>query len=131
MEGEKNPFYEVKGTVIPGRGVGRQIGMPTANIKIEDEDRLPKPGVYISRIFLNGQTLYGVTHIGERPTFYDSKEISFETHILDYNKYIYGCEIQIQLFSKIRSTQKFDGAAALTEQIKKDCIAAREYWGLK
>ncbi|HQB33043.1 MAG TPA: riboflavin kinase, partial [Erysipelotrichaceae bacterium] len=87
------PLYETRGVVIPGRGVGKSIGIPTANLKIEDEDRLPEPGVYISRIFLAGQTLYGVTHIGARPTFDDSKEVSFETHILDFDRNIYGCEM--------------------------------------
>ncbi|MDI9540873.1 MAG: riboflavin kinase [Bacillota bacterium] len=130
---EKNkriPFFEIKGVVIPGRGIGKKIGMPTANIKIADEDKLPEPGVYISRIFLKGETLYGVTHIGRRPTFDESQEISFETHILNFDKNIYGCKIQIQLFSKIRKPQKFEEPSELLEQIRKDCLVAQKYWNL-
>ncbi len=133
MEGriDQAPVFETKGTVIAGRGVGKKIGVPTANLKIKNKENLPTPGVYVSRIFLDGQILSGVTHIGERPTFDDSRDISFEVHILDFDKNIYGCEITIQLFYKIREPQKFAGAEALVQQINKDCNVTREYWKSK
>ncbi|MGI6510019.1 MAG: riboflavin kinase [Erysipelotrichaceae bacterium] len=128
---DQAPVFETKGIVIAGRGVGKRIGVPTANLKIENKENLPAPGVYVSRIFLDGQTLFGVTHIGERPTFDDSRDISFEVHILDFEKNIYGCEITIQLFYKIREPQKFTGAETLVQQINKDCKVAKEYWKSK
>ena len=131
---EKNnclPFYETEGIVIHGRGNGRLLGMPTANLKIENDDKLPKPGVYISRIYLNEQPFYGVTHIGKRPTIDDDKDISFETHILNFNEDIYGQKLKIQLFSKIRPIKKFAELPALFDQIRKDCVVAQEYWGIK
>ncbi len=125
------PFYETEGIVIHGKGMGKFVGMPTANIKIENYENIPQQGVYVSRIFLEGQTLYGVTHIGERPTVDESKKISFETHILNFNENIYGCRLQIQLFSKIRNPQKFEKLSMLFNQIRKDCVAAQKYWSIE
>lgn len=128
---DQSPFFETGGIVIHGRGIGKLVGMPTANLKIENDSRLPQSGVYVSKVFLQGQILYGITHIGERPTIDDSKDISFETHILNFNKDIYGQKLRVQLFSKIRQLQKFDELGLLLEQIRKDCVVVQQYWGLK
>lgn len=128
---EKFPLYEIEGVVIYGRGNGKFLGMPTANLMIEDDKKLPNSGVYISKINLEGQTFYGVTHIGKRPTIDDGKDRSFETHILNFNKDIYGHRLKIQLFSKIRDIEKFDGLSTLFKQIRKDCLVAQEFWGIK
>ncbi len=127
----QSPFYETTGIVIHGRGIGKLVGMPTANLKIASDTALPKSGVYISRIFIEGQTFYGATHIGERPTVDDSKDTSFETHILNFNEDIYGYKVRIQLFSSIRLPRKFDELSSLLEQIRKDCVVVQEYWGIK
>lgn len=127
----QSPFYEMSGIVVHGRGIGKLVGMPTANLKVEKDINLPNPGVYISKVVLKGKTLYGITHIGERPTVDDSKDISFETHILNFNEDIYGFKIQVQLFFKIRLPQKFNELSSLLEQIRKDCVAVQEYWGIK
>lgn len=133
MEEKNNrlPIYETEGIVIHGRGNGKLLGMPTANLKIEDNMKLPKSGVYISRIYLDEQIFYGVTHIGRRPTIDDGKDISFETHILNFNKDIYGQKLKVQLFSKIRSIKRFAKLSSLFNQIKKDCAIAQKYWGIK
>ena len=74
------PFYETSGIVVHGRRIGKLIGLPTANLKVEMDTDLPEPAVYISKVFLKEKTLYGITHIGARSTVDDSQEISFETH---------------------------------------------------
>lgn len=125
------PFYETSGIVVHGRGIGKLVGMPTANLEVEMGTDLPELGVYISKVFLKGKTLYGITHIGARPTVDDSQEISFETHILNFNENIYGFKMQVQLFSKIRLPHKFDELSSLLEQIRKDCVTVQEYWGIK
>lgn len=74
------PFYETSGIVVHGRRIGKLIGLPTANLKVEMDTDLPEPAVYISKVFLKEKTLYGITYIGARSTVDDSQEISFETH---------------------------------------------------
>ena len=123
--------FQTDGIVVHGRGIGKLVGMPTANLQIACRDMLPEAGVYISRIELDHQVFYGITHIGTRPTIDNDSDISVETHILNFNKDIYGCSIKIQLYSKIRNPQKFKDLSALLEQIRNDCDIVREFWGIK
>lgn len=62
------PIYTLTGIVIHGRGIGKHVGTPTANIEIAKNTFLPKTGVYVADILLSGKIYYGVTHIGTRPT---------------------------------------------------------------
>ncbi|MDE7282953.1 MAG: riboflavin kinase, partial [Lachnospiraceae bacterium] len=103
---ERKPLYILSGKVIHGRGIGKLVGMPTANMEVSDESALPPSGVYITEILLDGQVYYGITNIGTRPTVDNDKEISVETHILNFNEEIYGKSIRIQRFSKLLSQQK-------------------------
>lgn len=124
------PIYIAKGTVIHGRGIGKLVGMPTANLNLDQKDKFPAAGVYISKVFLESKTYCGITHIGKRPTVDNDNDISVETHILNFSKDVYGCSMEIQLFTRLRSPQKFDNLTLLLEQIRKDCISVREYWGI-
>lgn len=121
----------LQGTVIHGRGIGKLVGSPTANLEISNGTAIPEPGVYISQIFWNEQTYYGITHIGHRPTVDNDEVISVEVHFLNFNQDIYGEKLEIQLFEKIRSIQKFDNVSALLAQIRMDCIFAQDFWGIK
>ena len=104
--------------------------MPTANMEVSDESTLPPAGVYITEILLDGRVYYGITNIGTRPTVDNDREISVETHILNFNEEIYGKSIRIQLFGRLRSQQKFENFSLLLEQIRMDCIAARKFFGI-
>ena len=128
---EKEETKLLQGTVIHDRGIGKLIGSPTANLEISKSVALPAPGVYISRIFWNEQTYHGLTHIGQRPTVDNDETISIEVHLLNFNQDIYGEKLEIQLFKKIRSIQKFDDVSALLAQIRTDCIATQDYFGIK
>lgn len=128
---ERKPLHTLSGKVIHGRGIGKLVGMPTANMEVSDESTLPPSGVYITEILLDGQTYYGITNIGTRPTVDNDKEISVETHILNFNEEIYGKSIRIQLFSKLRSQKKFENFSLLLEQIRIDCIVARKFFGIE
>ena len=128
---ERKPLHTLSGKVIYGRGIGKLVGMPTANMEVSDESILPPSGVYITEILLDGQVYYGITNIGTRPTVDNDKEISVETHILNFNDEIYGKSIRIQLFSKLRSQKKFENFSLLLEQIRMDCIAARKFFGIE
>ena len=83
------PIYTLTGIVIHGRGIGKHVGTPTANIEIAKNTFLPKTGVYVADILLSGKIYYGVTHIGTRPTLDNDSFISIETHIFDFDKDIY------------------------------------------
>ena len=128
---EKVIYKTITETVIHGRGIGKHVGTPTANLKVEKQIDLSETGVYFSTILLCNQFFYGVTHIGTRPTLDNDKEISIETHILNFDKDIYGCTITIALYKRIREIQKFDNLSLLLKQIRKDCVAAQKYWRIK
>ena len=116
----KTPINILSGKVIHGRGIGKLVGMPTANMEVPDESILPPTGVYVTEILLDGQVHYGITNIGTRPTVDNDKEISVETHILNFNEEIYGKSIRIRLFGRLRSQQKFENFSLLLEQIRMD-----------
>ena len=125
------PIYTLTGTVIHGRGIGKHVGTPTANIEIAKNTFLPKTGVYVADILLSGKIYYGVTHIGTRPTLDNDSFVSIETHIFDFDKDIYGCTITVNLYKKLREVRKFNELSMLLEQITNDRTMAQEFWGLK
>ena len=120
-------LYCIKGTVIHGRGIGKLMEMPTANLKCEDNE-LPPVGVYISLIFWNGTRYIGVTHIGTRPTVDNDKDISVETHLLRFDGDLYGEQIEVQLLKMLREPIKFSSASQLREQFYCDCNEAVNFF---
>lgn len=117
----------VLGTVIKGRSIGRIMGFPTANIDPHNE-ALPPSGVYAVRIKLDDKKFNGVLNIGERPTFkkYHPDEInpSIEAHIFDFNRMIYGKDLEIEFVRKIREEREFGDENKLIRQIMKDSARA-------
>ena len=113
----------VSGTVVRGRGRGRSIGFPTANLNPHHET-LPPPGVYAAVGTLGKRLLKGMVHIGERPTFKD-KEKTLEVHFLDFHRDIYGREIELVFLGKLRPTRTFSGGQMLAAQIQKDILKAK------
>ncbi|HED37318.1 MAG TPA: bifunctional riboflavin kinase/FAD synthetase [Ignavibacteria bacterium] len=114
-------FYSFGGTVIKGDGRGRLLGFPTANLKLEDDDKLlPAIGIYAVECFIEGKKFLGVMSIGKRPTFYDSGKITTEIYIIDFEKDIYGDFITVNVIDKIRGEEKFSSTGELIKQMKKD-----------
>ncbi|PMP97407.1 MAG: riboflavin biosynthesis protein RibF [Thermodesulfobacterium geofontis] len=112
--------YFIMGKVIKGKGRGKNLGFPTANIEVSPIKLLPPAGVYAVWVTLNNEKLKGALNIGKRPTF-EEKEISVEVHIFNFNKNIYGETLKIELIKRIREEKKFSSADELKDQIKKDC----------
>jgi riboflavin kinase/FMN adenylyltransferase len=113
--------YEISGTVIEGNKLGRTIGFPTANLQLSDSSKLlPTPGVYESIITIGDETFNAITNIGFRPTIEDSALIKIETHILAFDRDIYGAKITIYPGKKIRNEIKFESIDQLIDQIKID-----------
>ena len=113
--------YSLTGIVIQGAQRGKLLGFPTANIKLEDENKLvPKRGVYVVSCRLESGYYYGIMNIGVRPTFEKSDEVIKEVHILNFSKKIYGKKIQVEFLRRLRDEKKYDSKEALVSQIKED-----------
>lgn len=118
--------YMIEGTVIKGDGRGRTIGFPTINLK-SDFPLIPKRGVYISMVEIDGKKFSGVTNIGYNPTF-DGQGLTIETYILDFSQDLYGREIALYFLNRIRDEVKFSSVDELKGRIWKDVETAREYF---
>lgn len=119
--------YSIIAEVVNGRRVGNTIGFPTANIHPEKFLVLPHNGVYITKTLLNGKLYNSMTNVGYNPTFEDVKQITVETHIMDFNQDIYGKKIEVFFLKKIRDEKKFNNVEELVNQITKDMKIARDY----
>ena len=112
--------YFLTGTVARGKQLGRTIGFPTANLKIEEEYKLiPKNGVYIVKSTINKKLVYGMMNIGFNPTVGGQTQ-SIEIHFLNFDEDIYDLEITVSLLQYIREEQKFDSVTLLKEQLEND-----------
>lgn len=115
--------YLLRGFVIEGNKLGRTIGFPTANIFIEDQDKLiPKNGVYAVYVYIEGERYKGMLNIGVRPTVNNDLRRTIEVHIFDFNEDIYGKTVRLELISFMRDEVKFNGIDGLIEQLKQDRI---------
>ncbi|MDF5689752.1 bifunctional riboflavin kinase/FAD synthetase [Aquirufa aurantiipilula] len=118
--------YSLQGKVIHGNHKGRELGFPTANIELNDTDKLiPGLGVYISTLKVNNQLVSGLTNIGKRPTLTQDAYISIETHLFDFQEDIYGKEVELYLVDKIREEKKFNSLQELILQISSDVQFAK------
>ncbi|WP_335870761.1 bifunctional riboflavin kinase/FAD synthetase [Bacillus sp. 2205SS5-2] len=122
--------YRTKGTVVHGDKRGRKIGFPTANIEQEDNYLLPNTGVYTVQIKVHDTWYNGVCNVGYKPTFKhpDEKKLTIEVHIFTFDHSIYGEEIQLKWYDRIRSEQKFNGINELIDQIEKDKETANQFF---
>ena len=114
--------YSVTGKVVEGSRIGRQIGFPTANIKVEDTLKLiPSLGVYAVMVDVDNKTYKGTLNIGYRPTIIEQeKQVSIEVHLFDFNEDIYNKEVNLNFVDKLRNEKKFNGIEELKLQLEKD-----------
>ncbi len=118
-------YYQIRGEVRRGRQRGgKEVGFPTANLKVSEEDLCPKKGVYVTQVIYDGKMYGGVSNIGYNPTFGEN-ELVAETHIFDFNHDIYGRPIKINLLRHLRGEKKFGSVAELSTQIQRDVDVAR------
>lgn len=119
--------YMVSGTVVQGKGLGKNLGFPTANLKIEEPYKLiPQNGVYIVSCQFDDQNAKGMMNIGYNPTVKGTTK-SLEVHLLNVDQDLYGKKLQVRFLKKIRDEQKFESLQALTDQLKKDKTNALEF----
>jgi riboflavin kinase/FMN adenylyltransferase len=112
--------YILSGKIITGKQLGRTIGFPTANIKIEENYKLiPKNGVYIVKSHLQEKTVFGIMNIGLNPTV-NGEDLSIEVHFLDFEADLYNKNITVSVIDRIREEQKFTSIDLLKAQIQED-----------
>ena len=117
--------YSIRGVVVRGDGRGRDLGFPTANLRVAERDKLiPPQGIYAVKGVLKSGTYTGALHLGPRPTFKGSPP-TIELHLLDFDRDIYGEDVRVDFIEHLRRIEPFSTVAALVEQIKRDVDAAR------
>jgi riboflavin kinase/FMN adenylyltransferase len=113
--------YSFSGVVVGGDKRGRELGYPTANIKLSSQDKLlPAIGIYAVKVFLENEKHIGLLSIGKRPTFYNEGELVTEVYIYNFNREIYGEQVTIELIERLRGEEKFNSAQELIDQMNKD-----------
>ena len=116
--------YTVLGRVIQDRQLARQLGFPTANLDVQNE-QLPPVGVYAVDALLDDVWLPGVANLGRRPTVVDEGALSLEVHLLDFARDIYGHLLEVRFLQHLRDEKKFNGLDELKAQISIDVAMAR------
>ncbi|MDP3479032.1 MAG: bifunctional riboflavin kinase/FAD synthetase [Desulfoprunum sp.] len=118
--------YQIRGEVQIGkqRG-GKEVGYPTANLRVDPEDLVPRHGVYVSQVICEGKCYGGVLNIGRNPTF-GEQDLVAETHIFDFNQDIYGKPIKVNLLKFLRSEKRFSSVENLATQIGLDVLLAKQ-----
>jgi riboflavin kinase / FMN adenylyltransferase len=115
-----NEAYSIEGSVVTGNQIGRTIGFPTANIKVENLHKLiPANGVYGVRVLIEKCEFYGMCNIGNRPTI-DGIEQRIEVNLFDFERDIYEKTIRIFFLIRVRDEKKFSSLEDLKNQIQLD-----------
>lgn len=119
--------FMLTGTIVKGKGLGKTIQYPTANLHIEETYKIiPKQGVYIVKALIDDTIQYGMMNIGNNPTV-NGQSQTIETHFFNFNNSLYDKNISIQLLERLRDEQKFDGLKQLTTQLDQDKTQALQY----
>ena len=112
--------YMLTGTIVRGKGIGKTLGYPTANIQIEEAYKLiPKNGVYIVKTNFKGITYFGMMNIGTNPTV-GGKSQTIETYFFNMDTDLYGSKMTIQMLKRIRDEKKFASVDQLIEAMQND-----------
>ena len=120
----------LSGPVVHGRALGRTIGIPTANLLIPENVLVPAFGVYATKVTLpDGSEKLAVTNVGVRPTVDDSQTVTVEPWILDYSGDLYGQNIRVDFYKRLRGEKKFSGLEALQQEIFRNAEETREILG--
>ena len=114
-------FYSFGGKVIRGDKRGRELGFPTANLDVENNDKLlPAIGIYAVEFIVKEKKHFGLLSVGKRPTFYASGDIVPEVYIYDFDENIYDEFVTVNVVERIRGEEKFSSADELVKQMNND-----------
>jgi riboflavin kinase / FMN adenylyltransferase len=120
-------YYSFSGEVVHGDKRGRTLGFPTANIKLDDEDKLlPAIGIYVVEFVVKGNLHFGLLSVGKRPTFYNEGIIIPEVYIYNFDEDIYEEYVTVNIIQRLRGEEKFSSVDDLVVQMNKDKAAGLE-----
>lgn len=120
----------ISGAVVSGRQLGRTLGIPTANLTIPDHVLTPAFGVYACKVTLpDGSEKLAVTNVGVRPTVDDSRRVTVEPWILDFDGELYGKTIRVDFYHRLRGEKKFDSLEDLKREIFRNGQETRRLLG--
>lgn len=111
--------YFLGGTVVRGDGLGKELGFPTANLRIPVDKLMPAVGTYAVRVVHGEKTYGGMANIGYRPTV-DGRDLRTEVHLFDFAALIYGQSLQVHFISRLRDELRFESRAQLVKQLELD-----------
>ncbi len=118
--------YSINARVSKGRGVGRTISYPTANLLIDLKKKLmPKDGVYAAKAEIDDKSFGAMLYLGTRPTLSKGTQLSCEVHIMGFEDDIYGKQLKVKLLERIRNEKKFSSTQSLKSQIMNDEVTAK------
>lgn len=123
--------YGIESCVIEGRKIGKaQLRYATANLKPHNTV-IPANGVYITLTLVESQWLRSITNIGHRPTVGAEPEVTVETHVMDFDRPLYGEKIRVRFLHRLRGEKKFESIEALRSQIDRDYSRAVRYFQME
>lgn len=120
--------HRVRGTVRRGRGVGAELGFPTANLATDPYAALPAPGVYAARVEVDGVPYAAAVSIGVPPSFPEATDV-FEVHLIGYDGDLVGRSLVVEFLERLRDQVAFSDTAALSDAIARDVEAAERAAG--
>lgn len=125
------PFF-IDFPVVHGKQLGRTIGIPTINQNFPEGHIIPKSGIYACTVDIGGDIFLGVSNVGTRPTIKNDRHvINCETHIINYNGWLYGKDIKVSFHKRLRDEMKFPDIDSLKAQIGRDIVSTKEYFSDK
>lgn len=124
------PFF-LSGSVIAGDGRGRVIGVPTANLHVPSGKAFPDRGVYSGAALYGRKAFAAAINVGHNPTFEGQRSIRVEAHLLDFDEDVYGKELSLFFFDRIRNETRFEKVEELLSRITMDVAETRKTWALR
>lgn len=119
--------YMLTGQITRGKGLGRQIDFPTANLDIEETYKLiPRNGVYVVKSTLNDREVFGMMNIGFNPTVEGTRQ-SLEVHFFNFEQDLYGQTVRVSLLHRLRDEHRFDSIDELKQQLFRDRERSLEF----
>lgn len=121
--------YPVTGRVVSGNQIGRTIGFPTINILPDESKLLPPCGVYFSKVLLEGEVYSAISNVGYKPTVTEERCLGVESYLYDFDRMVYGKEVEVYLCKFHRKEKRFENLEALKAQLAEDIEAGQRFRG--
>lgn len=121
--------FSIKFPVLHGKKLGRSIGIPTINQSFPEDHIKPKNGIYACTCFIGDDIFLGVSNVGYRPTVNcDEQKINCETHIINYNGWLYGKKIRVCFYKRLRDEKRFESLDDLKNAVERDIASTIDYF---